>query len=247
MGIQSQTSTGRPAFNVRYSAFLGFMYHSTDESEKAIADVKSIIGDEEVKRGFVGNGLDSASGKAIAMLKDRGVTSVKLIGELTGANVVTKNVNGNDVPYLRVRLDDADGRYFLSVDLSQSSAQMLARKLVNAEFGAQTVLSMFAKYEQKEGKDQAYAEHGASLKQGADAGVEVKGISPNDVLKPRKEETIANLDKIGMKDKNVRNASIDSVEVTYHRELIDGIKDKVDAYWAARGQKADATAETAAE
>jgi hypothetical protein len=245
MGFQTQTSSGRPAFNFRFSAFLGFLYLSTPANEAAIAEVKATIGEDEVKRGFVGTSPDSASGKAIAMLKERGVSSVKLYGELTGANIVVKEVNGNDVPYLRVRMDDADGRYFVSVDLSQPSAQMLARKLVNAEFGAQTSLSMFATYEQKEGKDKAYAEHGASLKQGADAGVEVKGISPVDTLKPLKEATIANLDKIGMKDKNVRNASISSVEVTYHRELVDGLKPKVDAYWAARGQKADAPAETA--
>ena len=60
MGIVSQGPKAN-VINVRYSAFLGMLYVSSEASESAIAALKAQIGEDTVKQGFVGLTPDSAS------------------------------------------------------------------------------------------------------------------------------------------------------------------------------------------
>jgi hypothetical protein len=229
MGIVSQGLKSN-VVNVRYSAFLGMLYVSNDQTEAAIAAIKGQIGEEVVKQGFVGLTPDSASGRARNTLRDQGIAPVALIGELRTVRLVKRETSaGVERQYLNLGVRDADGRYFLSVDLSSKSTQMLVRKLANAVPGVETKVSMFATYGKKPGKDRAYADHGVSLIQG-DAG-EIKGIDPQVELSPRREAALEQLRKIPGVAQAVLNAQAASIELDFHRELLEGIERKFDTFY----------------
>lgn len=229
MAIQSTQSTKSAVF-LRYSAFLGMLYISTNESEASIKEAKALVGDAEVKRGYQGNKGDTSSAKALAYLRDKGVTSVKVAGILASAKTIERDVEGRLTPYLSVNLIDGEERYFISVDLTQSAAQMLARKLVNAEIGVHTEINMFATYGQRPGASRAYADHGASLKQ---AGIEIKSVNPQDNLVPRINADIKKLQDVGMADdKETVAKRRDKIELDFHLELMDVVAENVTTYYA---------------
>lgn len=229
MAIQSTQSTKSAVF-LRYSAFLGMLYISTNESEASIKEAKALVGDAEVKRGYQGNKGDTSSAKALAYLRDKGVTSVKVAGILASAKTIERDVEGRLTPYLSVNLIDGEERYFISVDLTQSAAQMLARKLVNAEIGVHTEINMFATYGQRPGASRAYADHGASLKQ---AGIEIKSVNPQDNLVPRINADIKKLQDVGMADdKETVAKRRDKIELDFHLELMDVVAGNVTTYYA---------------
>lgn len=232
MGIvNTSASSNLPAVNLRYSAMLGILYVSSPESEAAIAEVKNAIGDAEWKKGFTGYHGEGASAKAIASLRDKGVTSVKLSGTLTSARTVEREVNGRMAQYLTVGMKDADGRYYLSIDIGQMGAQMLARKLVNAQPGVQTELSLFATYGQRPGATRAYADHVASLKQN---GKEVAGISPKDELQPRVQTALKALKDAGVDEKEIVGTKRRKIEHDYHVELMGKVADRFAKFYEDR-------------
>jgi hypothetical protein len=228
MGIVSQGPKAN-VVNVRYSAFLGMLYVSNETTEAAIAAIKAQIGEEVVKQGFVGLTPDGASGRARNSLRDAGISPVSLVGELRTVRLVKRETSGGvERQYLNLGVRDADGRYFLSVDLSSKSTQMLVRKLANAVPGVETKVSMFATYGKKPGKDRAYADHGVSLVQGDS---EIKGIDPQAELSPRREFALQQLRKIPGVAQAVLNAQAASIELDFHRELLEGIESKFDAFY----------------
>ena len=230
MGIVSQGPKAN-VINVRYSAFLGMLYVSSEASESAIAAIKAQIGEDTVKQGFVGLTPDSASGRARNTLRDQGISPVSLVGELRTARLVRRETSaGVERQYLNLGVRDVDGRYFLSVDLSAKSTQMLVRKLTNAVPGVETKVSMFATYSKKPNKDRAYADHGVSLVQGDS---EIKGIDPQIDLMPRREAALQQLRKIPGVAQAVLNAQSASIELDFHRELLEGIERKFDAFYGA--------------
>lgn len=228
MAIQS-TNTNHSIFNLRYSAFLGMLYISNPESETLISEAKALVGDEEAKKGFRGIKGDSASAKALEFLRQKGISSVTLSGVLSSARIIERDVDGRPTPYLNVGLKDGDERYYVSVNLSQQAAQMLVRKLVNAEFGAHTELNMFATYGQREGATRAYADHGASLRQ---AGSEIKSVSPREQLAPRIDADKQKLFEAGITDKETLAARRAKIELEFHVELMSAVTAKVDTYYA---------------
>jgi len=115
-------------------------------------------------------------------LRDKGLSACKVSGILSSAHVIEREIEGRKAPYLNVTLKDEDGKYLISVALAHSGAKMLARKMVNAEPGVNTEISMFATSGQKEGAARAYANHGATVRQ---HGKEVLGINPKDSLVPQ--------------------------------------------------------------
>jgi len=228
MGVVSQGLKANVT-NVRYSAFLGMLYVSNPQTEAAIAAVKAEIGEDTVKQGFVGITPDSASGRARNTLRDQGISPVSLVGELRTARLVKRDTAGGvERQYLNLGVRDADGRYFVSVDLSMKSTQMLVRKLVNAVPGVETKVSMFATYGKKPGKDRAYADHGVSLVQGDS---EIRGIDPQIDLMPRRDAALQQLRKIPGVAQAVLNAQSAAIELDFHRELLEGIERKFDAFY----------------
>lgn len=228
MGIVSQGLKAN-VVNVRYSAFLGMLYVSNEATEAAIAAIKAQIGEDTVKQGFVGLSPESASGRARNTLREQGIGPVSLIGELRTARLVKRETSaGVERQYLNLGVRDIDGRYFLSVDLSAKSTQMLVRKLANAVPGVETKVSMFATYGKKPGKDRAYADHGVSLVQGDS---EIKGIDPQIELAPRRERALEQLRKIPGVAAAVLNAQAASIELDFHRELLEGIERKFDTFY----------------
>ncbi len=237
MAIQSTQSSKSVVF-LRYSAFLGMLYVSNPDVEALIKEAKALVGEAEVKKGYQGNKGDSSSGAALSYLRDKGVTPVKVAGILASATTIDRDVDGRQTPYLSVNLIDGEERYFLSVDLSQSSAQMLARKLANAEIGVHTEINMFATFGQREGATRAYADHGASLKQ---AGIEIKSVNPQDNLVPRINADIQKLEEVGMADKETVAKRRAKVELEFHLELMEAVTEKVTAYYAQTEQPQDDT------
>jgi len=239
MGINTNNNVGSnlPAYNLRYSQFLGMMYVSDDKSETAIREVKAMVGEPEVKKGYSGNRGDTATAKALAFLRERGVMPVSLSGTLTSARVVEREVNGRPTKYLTVGMKDAEGRYYLSVDLGAQGAQMLARKLVNAQPDVQTDLSMFATIEQKAGRDRAFAEHGCSLKQN---GAQVPGVSPKDELMKRIEINLKVLESAGITEKDILSKKRNMVTLDYHAEIMEGVAKRFAAFYEEREMPRDA-------
>lgn len=244
MGIHSTQGTASIT-NVRYSAFLGMLYVSTPETEAAIKEAKALVGEAEVKKGYQGNKGDSPSAKALNFLRDKNVSSVKVSGTLTSARVIERDVDGRKTPYLNVGLKDDDGRYYLSVDLGQAAAQMLARKLVNAEVGVPTEIGMFATYGQREGASRAYADHGASLKQ---SGLEIKSVDPKESLVPRINAAMKALEDAGVSkdDKETFAKRRAKVELEFHAELMKKVNDKFTAFYASTEQPHEAEDDAAA-
>ena len=239
MAVSSRT-TSFATTNLRYSAFLGMLYVSTPETEAAIKAVKNEVGGEsEVKKGYSGNVGNTPSAKAIAKLREQGITSVSVNGILTSARVVSREIDGRPTPYLNVGLKDDEGRFYISVELGQSAAQMLARKLTNAAPGVPTEISMFATYGSKQGAPRAYADHGASLKQN---GVEVKGVNPALTLKPLVNEAIVALEKAGItkaSDKDTFNRRRSSIEIDFHVDLMNQVNEMFTAHYAQTEQMED--------
>lgn len=229
MAIHSTQNT-TSIVNVRYSAFLGMLYVSTPENEAAIKEAKALVGEAEVKKGYQGNKGDTPSAKALNFLRDKNVTSVKISGTLTSARVIERDVDGRKTPYLNVGLKDDDGRYYLSVDLGQAAAQMLARKLVNAQAGAPTEIGMFATYGQRQGASRAYADHGATLKQ---SGVEIKSVDPKESLVPRINAAMKALEDAGVSndDKETFAKRRAKVELEFHSELMKKVNDQFTAFY----------------
>jgi hypothetical protein len=234
MGIHSLQASVM-THNVRYSAFLGMLYVSTPESEALIKEAKSLVGEVEVKKGYQGNWGESSSAKAISWLKERGIGPIKMSGSLTSARVIDRNVDGRLTPYLTVGLRDENGRYFLSVDMSQPAAQMLARKLANADVGVETELALFATYRQRQGAARAFADHGATLKQG---GTEIKSVDPREALVPRVSAALKALEDAGVSkdDKETFARRRAKVEMEFHSELMEKVNDKFSAFYASTEQ-----------
>lgn len=233
MGIVTNSNVGSnlPTYNLRYSQFLGMMYVSDDKSETVIREAKALVGEAEVKKGYAGNRGDTATAKALAYIRERGITPVSLTGTLTSARVVEREINGRPAKYLTVGFKDADGRYYLSVELNAQGAQMLARKLVNAQPDMPTELGLFATIEQKPGRDRAFAEHGCSLKQN---GTQVPGVSPKDELMKRIEINLKALQEAGITEKEILNKKRNMVTLEYHVELMEKVAKKFAAYYEER-------------
>lgn len=226
MGISTTNNSGNN-INLRYSNFLGMLYLSTPESEAHIKAVKAHeeIGEDVVKRGFTGARGDGPSAKALAMLKERGVTPVKVSGALMTVRAVERGSDDRKATYLSVCLGDSDGRYWLSVDLGSPGAQMLARKLYLAKPGAETEINLFATYDKRPGAARAYANHAASVRQG---GEEVQGVSPKDTLAPMVNSALSALEAAGVPrtDRETYNKRRNVVEMDYHLGLIREVEHK---------------------
>lgn len=224
-----QTKTNHSVFNLRYSAFLGMLYLSTPEAETLISEAKALVGEDEAKKGFKGSKGDSASAKALDYLRQKGITPIKISGTLNSAKIIERDVDGRPTPYLNVGLKDGEERYYVSVNLAQDAAQMLVRKLINAEFGVDTELNMFASYGQREGANRAYADHGTSLRQN---GNEVKSFSPKEQLSPRIEADKQKLLDAGITDKETLATRRAKIELDYHLELMTIVEAKADTFYA---------------
>jgi len=231
----AQSASNLPSFNIRYSSFLGMLYLSTQESEKAIADVKKEIGEADVKKGYQGYQGDTPSARALKVLSAQGIRGGELSGVLTSARIVEREISGGKkAPYLNVGFKSADGRYYLSVQADHAGAQLLIRKLVNASPDTQTFLKMFGTYGTKPGATQAYGEHGASLKQ---AEAEVPGVNPAEELKARVEVALNALKTAGVTDKEILNKQRDQVTLAYHLELMTSVEQKFKDFYEARQQQ----------
>lgn len=237
MGFKPSTSSSA-LFAVRFSSFLGALFLATPDAVAAIKKVKDELGEAAVKSGFQGIGENTSSGKARKTLLAEGVEFGDMAGRLTGVRLLERDIKGRKMPYLSVTLTDESGKYNLSVSLGERGAQMLARKLVNASPEAMTDLALFCTYEQKPGRDRAYAEQGCSLKQD---GKQVPGIDPKIDLVPQIDAAMAALTDAGIaiEDKDVRGKRRASLTTDFHVNLVKQAQAAFDAYYKARDMEAE--------
>jgi hypothetical protein len=228
-----------PLTTLKYSAFLGGLYPSDAATEAKIAEAKLAVGGETVvKRGFTGYDGDGPSAQAIRLLGDAGIKSVKMSGPLTAVRIVEKTVNGIQARYLNVTLGTSAGKQFLSVDATNKAAQDLIRRLVDAVPGADTEISLYARYGQRDGAPRAFADHFASAKQNGSA---LKGANPADmwpIIRAAQEP----LKATGFADKAMLSAVQNKVTLSWHLDLAAQIASKFAAYYE---QRASASAESA--
>lgn len=233
MGINNQQSN-TSAINLGYSAFLGMMYVSTPESEKAVEEAKALVGNDEVKKGYTGK--SGATATAREFLKGKGVDPVSITGKLVHANLRLTEKDGRKFAYANVCVKDSDGLYCISIPAGHESAQLLTRKLANAKLGEETTIGVFATMEKSENPayaDRSFAKHIAMVKQG---GEEVAGVSPAPIA-PMVDEAVAKLKASGMDDPEVISATRKKMAAKFHYALWEDIEGKVAAYKASRGEE----------
>jgi len=239
MGIKSQAAQG-PSLNLRYSAFLGFMYVGTQENEAAVAEAKALVGDVEVRKGYTGR--TGSTLKAQNFLREKGITATQVSGRLNSAYIRDVDTTSGTVPYLNVGLSDKDGRYYVSAPVSLSGVQMLIRKLVNAVPGEDVDLNLFATYDKSTNPLYAgrmFASHGASLIQD---GAQVPGADVSGLQKAVEVQVNA-LKDAGVTDTTIINAARGKCAVNYHLELMKTVTEKFSKYWEenqAEGAEAEA-------
>jgi hypothetical protein len=245
MGFNSAQSTSN-SINLRYSAFVGMLYISNPETEQLMKEAKALVGEAEVKKGYKGYKGDSASAKAIAFLRKNNLYSGSVSGILHSARVIERESDGRPYQYLNVCLRDGQDMYYVSVELNQNGAQMLARKLANAQPGVFTEVGMFATYGQRDGAEQPYADHGCFLRQGFSEenpeGSEVKGIDPQEHLVPAINAALARLEDAGISrsDKETYAKRRASVELEYHLDLMTSVTQMFTDFYGQREPKNDA-------
>lgn len=174
MGIK-ESNGGTQATFVSYSAFLGALTIDNEVNRKLLQQAKDKAGgDTEVKKGFVGLGADTASGKARNFLKENKVPfGFNIDGKLVSAYYkdVEDASRGLKVPYLKVVLqDEIDGRKentVLSVNLQNELAQKLIQKLQYATPGQHLEIGAWASFEpnRKDPNGKSYSKHNTSVKQ----------------------------------------------------------------------------------
>lgn len=243
MGFSTNANAGGNAYNFRYSAFLGMLYLSDDNSTKAIEDMKGQISDEDIRKGFSGTSANSPTGKARNILKGHGVTPITEIkGNLSSVFIREVEISNSSqkAPYLNVVLRDSDGTYYISAPLTGASArgaQMLARKLFNAEIGVETSLNLFAGQEKGQGQHagKMFASHGGSLVQN---GKQVQGVDIA-VLSAKIQGAMDALEKANISDSKVKNTQRNAVNEQYHVELMKQLEQRIDEHYKALGQSRD--------
>lgn len=234
MAIVKVSSDSANTFNVRYSAPFGGLYVSNPETEASMAIIKNEVGDAAWKKGFTGTKGDSVSSRIRARAKELGITPIAVTGRVTNARVVMKEMDdGRQQAYLQVTLTDEDSRTYLSVGAGSQGAQMLIRKLVSAQPGAECELNMFATYGQNKTSGKWFAEHGASFKQG---GVEVKGVDPRISLAPQVQAAEAALKAAGIDDKETLSKRRQKVTFDYHLALMEEVAQRFQAWYDEQHQ-----------
>jgi hypothetical protein len=239
MGFNNKT-TSTSISSIRYSAFLGALYMMEDKTSEELKKAYALVGGEGVvKKGFTGS--SGASATALKALKEAGQKFGNMEGLLTGVRLNTRDVGGRPTPYLGLTLTDGTEKFHLSVSIpGQKGVQMLIRKLAMAQIKEPTVVSLFAKYEKKEGADRAYGDHVASLKQN---GSEVKGVNPQDELTALVEAALVSLKAAGVDDAETISKRRAKVELDFHLALLGQIEQKINAFYGG----AQAPAEEAPE
>jgi hypothetical protein len=236
------TTRALPAFNLKFSSFLGGLYEASKANEELVEKAKALVGEDEVKKGFQGRKGDVASAKALRFLQEQGMTLINsegVVGKLTSASIKDVTVGNNrKLPYLQVGLADDDGRYYISLGLDNDGAQALVRKLINCKPGTVTSVNLFSTYELKEGAAQAYAEQGCSVKQVNDEGkmVEVPAISFSETFKPQIDAAMEKLTAAGIDDRETLNRRRDMAKLQAATDLMIRVaKTFSDFYGAKKG------------
>lgn len=213
MGINTNSNNGN-AINVSFNAILGCMFLGSDA-----AAVNAEVGKAPKGQSFSGNtGFTADARKA---LKSQGVTLLdggNVSGILRDAKLRVVEKDDKKYPYLNVRMQDGAETIFISLGLGSQGAQVLARKLLNAEPGVETQISVFSTLNKREGQDRAYAETNASLKQN---GVEVKAQPAVESFVPVVNAAIQKLKDAGVDDTAVLGAKRRSVATQWHVELLE--------------------------
>ena len=177
MAFGSGNKSSGDTHNAKYSKLLGQIYLESDASRSVLGAVP-----DEVKRaGF----NDKTARDLRKQVQDGGgLFDGSLEGKMTYF-AVNKGTDGKGIEReyvkvgMRTEVPNAKGELkpatvFLSVPLKSNEGLSLVHKLVNAQFGDDTKLSMFA--QMKEGKDgRMYGNHTVGLKQNGET---VKPVLP---------------------------------------------------------------------
>lgn len=237
-----QNST--PIQYCKYSSFLAGIFPSEPASEAKVTAAITAVGGETVrKRGYTGTGRDSPSAKALAILREEGVTPLTLSGPLTAVRMERHMAGGTMQPYLQITLGTLAGKQFLSVEVSAKAAQALVRRLTDAVPGVETKIEMYAIYGPGKGANangRFFAEHNAKVSQN---GVELKGTSPADMWPSIRAEqaAFASLKPGKAKDVAMAAAAKDAT-IEWHLGLLKQITTKFSVFYDERAAAMSAAA-----
>jgi hypothetical protein len=225
MAFGTHKSSG-DAYTAKYSKLIGQIYLESDATRKVLGAVP-----DEIKRAGFNDNTARELRKQIE--EAGGLFDSSLEGKLTYF-AVTKGTDGKGIEreYIKVGVrtevpndkgEPKPATVFLSVPLKSPEGLSLMHKLVDAKFGEDTKLSMFA--QMKEGKDgRMYGNHTVGLKQ--------NGETVKPVLTFSNEEREAMRAKLKAEGEDNETISRELLKAEYKRTLpqIDVVAQKFEAY-----------------
>lgn len=243
MALKESNNGGGKSINVAYSALAGGLVIKSDEQAAAFAKIKGVLAEDKNK----GMSPKDTNNFARKSLKEEGIPLYsELSGKLVSAFIkAQKDQDGKEFKYLKVNLRDEDGTaQWLSMAIENEAAQMIARKIINAEIGKEIVISPFATHTAKtiDGVEKTFVNHGASVKQ---EGEELPaGLS--DRIHDIRVNTAETLKAADVTDSKTISTAIEGKIVKVIESGMTEFSEKTAAFYDARRTQSESAAVAAA-
>lgn len=170
MAINTRTASGKNGVFLSFVPLLGGLYVVNEENTDAIKAARVHSGAQQ-KDGYQGYKGTSASAKALAFLKEKGIQSVASVsGALRGISYREKALDdGGTVRNVYVTLRDNGESFTLKLDAGNAGTHKLLQKLANVALNEEVEISVFGSYKPnaKDPTGPFFTDYAASVKTAA--------------------------------------------------------------------------------
>ncbi|MDD5056563.1 MAG: hypothetical protein PHQ60_02220 [Sideroxydans sp.] len=169
MAINTRTNSGKTGVFLAFVPLLGGLFIDNEDTRAAIKLAREASGAQQ-KDGYQGYKGTSASAKALAFLKEKGIQSVASVAGVLRGIAYNETVK-DGVTYRRVfvTLRDNGESYTLKLDASNPGTHKLLQKLANVTLNETVEISVFGSYKPnaKDPAGPSYTDYAASVKTAA--------------------------------------------------------------------------------
>jgi hypothetical protein len=169
MAINTRTNSGKNGVFLAFVPLLGGLFIDSEDSRTAIKAAREHSGAQQ-KDGYQGYKGTTASAKALAFLKEKGIQSVASVGgALRGISYSEKEKDGVTYRRVYVTLRDNGESYTLKLDAGNAGTHKLLQKLANVALNEQVEISLFGSYKPnaKDLTGPCFTDYAASVKTAA--------------------------------------------------------------------------------
>lgn len=166
MAINTRNNSGKTGTFLMFVPLLGGLFIDSEENREAIKAAREHSGAQQ-KDGYQGYKGTTASAKALAFLKEKGIQPVSSVGgALRGIAYSEKEKDGVTYRRVYVTVRDNGESYTLKLDAGNAGTHKLLQKLAQVTLGEVVELSVFGSYKPnpKEPEGQLYTDYAASVK-----------------------------------------------------------------------------------